>query len=1152
MAVCGSSESATRTNDSFHNGSSHHQKPVVARRRRSSGSSSVGGSVGSFDQPKKNMKRRSPRCISAAGGIPSRWLVDYRRKQAQLSANSLLRLQSLVDSTRKARPPPDNIDSYYYDTEEEEQDDNNRDSGEEGGDDGSDQEDQELRQQGSSGASISSSLSSLSTAGDPLPQRLSASRSLSPKPPSSRPLSPKPPTSRSLSPKPAPKKNSIKVPSDDPLEGDSEHSIGIHQVFTASAHTNDTGTTQDNSQSRYQRFSISVTISDYNEKIQFLLRNPEVVKAVRKALQQPTEEASESISHAHNNNTSNSSRSRRQIKCIIPHDRFQLPQMQAVRPEQRLSSGSASATGSALGYHHSGTNLAAKLHCIAEDYEVSHSEVFTPDEDSTTVTGDNNDNHSHHRQAKRRSTGQSWSSSCSSFAQDSFGGGSNNSSVEEDLDNSNNKNDNNHHHHSNAELDDDDRSETSTIASILSTTLLEGDDDEDDAEEEDIFLRVVVKRKEEKVQDVLNAIAATDDEDTVPSQRSDAQVATSTDEDSSSSSSSSESETEEVETDADSARASSSIASSTIQGSVASSTANGSLADRSTAYSVSESTIADSVAAVVTSLLDDGADDEEEEEELTETEFTYEGSNAALVADDDDDDDVTEFAHEDDDVSEFAEEDDTEAAYDEEAASFREVVAEFDESEAALDETETGEAEEPIEYASEVGEENTSKLTNGQPRRQLSEIREDADGPTDITERSTHESDAGSTRDGAEEPQTDGEDSCLTNNTDNSSQHNLTYGLSVYLSNHSPRRECSSRGLVKKADCGDSKTCMTASETSVSRSTNGCMDESAQTSNTNKTGSSKGTNATLRTYSSHRTAGTNRTSNSAPGALLTTSDRNHSCRSLSSTRSQLDESIHSRSSFSMDDLSRASSAPVEESRGSRRRRRPSLMLAESSRDTDVSGSSLITESEADDSTVGSSVDHRRRRPPRLSRSRSSDDLQPSTQTRSRRGSTRGPPMIRDKSGLIPRSNTPQGTLLRTRSGDLSGRPKGSSDARPRMPPRLASRDSSMGGGLAGSSRLTRSRSMMGASSSGMDRSRGLTRSRSGHRDSFMGGSKIKKWDSSSANKSGHGLSLLERHLHEGTAKAKKKSRGGRRTSVASRSHLQPSVASLSVPSLLAS
>jgi hypothetical protein len=312
---------------------------------------------------------------------------------------------------------------------------------------------------------------------------------------------------------------------------------------------------------------------------------------------------------------------------------------------------------------------------------------------------------------------------------------------------------------------------------------------------------------------------------------------------------------------------------------------------------------------------------------------------------------------------------------------------------------------------------------------------------------------------------------------------------------------------------------------------------SNQTSNTNKTGSSKGTLSSCRTSSSHATNKTNRTSSSAPCTLL----RVDSCSSLCSTKSELDTSVHSRHSLSMEDLSRqsrASSAPGIEGPVASRRRL-SLMLGEKSCATEASEYS--DRSGADDSSVGSAVDHRRR--PKPTRSRSSDDLNQSV--RFRGGRRRGPPggVGVDGLGLIPRSNTPLGTLLRTRSGEIGVRSK-PSDARPRPLPRLKS-NNSMDSSFKGSSRRTpaRSHSMLGTSSNGIDRSRGVNRTKSGHRDSFLGGSKIKKWDASVANKNGHGLSLLERHLNDESAKAKKRVTKRQKPSTSSRSSA-PSIVTL--------
>lgn len=397
--------------------------------------------------------------------------------------------------------------------------------------------------------------------------------------------------------------------------------------------------------------------------------------------------------------------------------------------------------------------------------------------------------------------------------------------------------------------------------------------------------------------------------------------------------------------------------------------------------------------------------------------------------------------------------------------------------------------------------------------------------------------------------ETEGGESVATSCTEGSSNNGLQYGgLSVYLSTHSARRVPTGKSKKTNSD-SITATSVTEDVTSISHSNNTSLHASTSTSIDASNQSS------VKTSSTNRTSRTNRTSNSAPGCLLKSgNDSQNSLCSMSSQKSELDESCvrtrcsdsSLRSTLRMVDLSRASSAPLDNSRLSKN-----------------SGNMLVPDASSvfgdDDVSIGS-VDHRRRRSSRRS---------------SLVGGVSPPPdkrgLLPSKSAIIPRSNTPQGmkhtTLLRqsSRVGDTNEKRSLRSDVgRSQIPPRKNSRggssleDSSTAKTTTKSRRgVSRAKSMAmeassathHSSSTGGPSRRGVARAKSGHRDSFLGGSRIKKWDDSAANRSGHGLSLLERHLNEGAAKAK---RPKRRPSVSQKqvaaAHHQ-SVASLSVASL---
>jgi len=452
------------------------------------------------------------------------------------------------------------------------------------------------------------------------------------------------------------------------------------------------------------------------------------------------------------------------------------------------------------------------------------------------------------------------------------------------------------------------------------------------------------------------------------------------------------------------------------------------------------------------------------------------------------------------------EESESETAYDTEVA----VEDEQDETET---ETEAG-----ADDYTEAGEESISLAPRDDESEE--EYSEDEDDETNSMV-SGYSSYIGPVEDS--ETNTEGEESVLTSNTEGSSEVGVKYGgLSVYLSTHSCANDPVCGGMKKSTD-SYTATSVTEDVTSISQS-----NQSLSLGSSNQ--------SSVRTSLTNRTARTNRTSNSAPG-MLSTKERG-SNSSLSSIKSELDESEHStsrhpnfsysssRSSLRMEDLSkqtRASSAPLEVSRLS-----GAIPLLGGDASSVFGG-----ESDCESSVVSGS-DHRRRR----SRSRSSSLLR----------SAMEPLQLRENKAIIPRSNTPQGmkrdSILRKESGHVSENRVLRTDVGPMLPPRTSSTGSE-------SSQSRRSRRQRGVAraKSNMEASsrtnssktrRGAVRTKSGLCDSFMGGSRIKKWDNSTANRSGHGLSLLERHLTEGSAAAKQ-TRPKRRPS---RAQADLSVASL--------
>lgn len=547
-----------------------------------------------------------------------------------------------------------------------------------------------------------------------------------------------------------------------------------------------------------------------------------------------------------------------------------------------------------------------------------------------------------------------------------------------------------------------------------------------------------------------------------------------------------------------------SFASSAVETSVAESTAVESPVAES-----SKTVVADTVAAVTLSIKEDDESEAETAYAESETEGAYAESEAETAYAES----GTEGAYEESETEGAYEESETEPAYDNGDAE--KSHAELSISILDLDEDDSSDEE-----TDDEGEESESYTENASIASGYL-AREDPIADSD----------------------TEGEESIMTSCTEGSSNNGLKYGgLSVYLSSHSRQPMGNPK---KKLNDSYTATSVTDDVTSISHSNQSDL-------------------FSVRTSSTNRTSRTNRTSNSAPGLL---SSRGGGNDSLSSMKSELDESAHgsissSRGSFRMTELSRASSAPFEQSRsssapfdGSRRSATSGGNLGNLHNPYLLrSSSSIYGDSDADDSTVGSAVDHRRRRPARRSSRVGGVPLE--------RGEEESAPAI------IPRSNTPQGlkrrgSIARNKSGDLVEKRALRADAQPMLPPRSTSRGSSLeDGSIANGSTdktstkggrrggVGRSRSMAMESSSATSRSntrRGIARAKSGQRESFMGGSKIKRWDDSAANKSGQGLSLLERHLNESSAKAKQRPK--RRPTAVQQASTHQSVASMSVASL---